>query len=135
MKSSELRIGNLFEDREGRLCDVDQVSKNPEDTQITAIHGGLTALPTKPIPLTEEWLLKFCGEYEVDDGINFIKHWWRFGEVSVKIEQWKKDMCYDESFSVYKDHNYIKDVSIIHEFQNLYFALTGEELTISESQD
>ena len=69
----------------------------------------------KPIPLTEEWLLKFGFEYSDLNGDSGL---------------WKIP-----PFQIYGKYNqfiydYKLDVNYVHQLQNLYFALTGEELTI-----
>jgi hypothetical protein len=75
-----------------------------------------------PIPLTEEWLLKFRFEDrgpqpDSDELGRFTKY---------PIGLW----IMDGSFITAGDF----DVSLkyVHQLQNLYFALTGEELKLSE---
>ena len=77
------------------------------------------------IPLTEEWLLKF--------GFNFVKSTHDEAE------------CYDYFYNLLYLNMANHSISIngkcvlsfipdyIHQLQNLYFALTGEELTIKQS--
>lgn len=77
------------------------------------------------IPLTEEWLLKMGFKKRQDPGI--------FG-------MYTKDECWDldkfEGGYYFKDHelNHINSAPMIcvHQMQNLFFALTGEELTIKQ---
>lgn len=80
----------------------------------------------KPIPLTEEWLLKFGfvqGEYKLWLSIPQIKseiHFDKFrGSLVCQI--------YSSTGSLIP-----KDIKYIHQLQNLYFALTGEELEIND---
>lgn len=68
-----------------------------------------------PIPLTEEWLVKFGfnnkgNKYTIDNS-RIICHL----KIDIKVSGSKYRL------------NHIKNV---HQLQNLYFALTGEELTI-----
>jgi hypothetical protein len=75
----------------------------------------------KPIPLTEEWLFKF--------GFKFDGHcsWWKNELIELTI-----DIGEDE-YSVFNDNgDYItlKGIKYVHQLQNLYFAIKGEELTI-----
>ena len=76
----------------------------------------------KPIPLTEEWLLRFGFEYSTM-GIFKIKDFvvvkWE-GE-DAEFRQWNANSGEPRSTT------YIKHV---HQLQNLYFALTGKELEI-----
>ena len=77
----------------------------------------------KPIPLTEEWLLKFGFEkltdksrgfnsnsYTYTKGISFIVH---LNDKLLSVNFWQGN-----------------EKKYVHEIQNLFFALTGEELTI-----
>jgi hypothetical protein len=75
----------------------------------------------KPIPLTEEWLFKF--------GFKFDGHcsWWKNKLIELTIDTG------EDEYSVFNDNgDYItlKGIKYVHSLQNLYFALTGEELTI-----
>ena len=104
MKANELRIGNW-------------VNNNEEDYQITAatiLHLERGDSTAKPIPITEEWLLKFGFEnWDINAWIN-------------KISLHKQD-------GVYWHHSYSGHeicLEYVHQLQNLYFALTGEELIL-----
>jgi hypothetical protein len=77
---------------------------------------GNYAIPSdklKPIPLTEEWLLKF-GFDKID--FQFIKNGIKLFPI--------RDLYYRGNFPIKSDIKYV------HQLQNLFFALTGEELTI-----
>ena len=123
MKASELRIGNFGIDRDGRICIVEELSIN-EEPRIVAISGGLTSLPVTPILLTEEWLLKL--------GFEINKH---------EINSYKKEInsfffciniisgtCYINDGDGYEGADILNKCKHVHQLQNLYFALTGEEL-------
>jgi len=115
MKANELRIGNWVrwnyeESSEGNVYPVeygyelDDIKNNPNIV--------------KPIPLTEEWLLKFGFEYSDLNGDSGL---------------WKIP-----PFQIYGKYNqfiydYRLDVNYVHQLQNLYFALTYEELQTDES--
>jgi len=114
MTANELRIGNLV-DLGNRIAKVIEINHlacvvvDLEETQDTIEDYDRT----KPIPLTEEWLLKFG-----------------FKRNGKKLTFWKIDLVEDEEgiFSFDESRIYI-DVKYVHQLQNLYFALTGEELT------
>lgn len=75
----------------------------------------------KPIPLTEEWLNNLGFTYQTM-GI--------FTAPSVQyfsVIKWKD--C-DAEFTLIKDQKI--SVKYVHQLQNLYFALTGNELTIKQ---
>ena len=69
-----------------------------------------------PIPLTEEILLKF--------GFESKGNFW-FVKSEIKIEK------RNNGFSYFRFREEIKILSV-HQLQNLYFALTGEELTFKK---
>jgi len=75
----------------------------------------------QPIPLTEEWLLK-CGfervenNWKVLDNIVFKLSWERLAGLVLVLE--------NESI-------FLAHINYLHQLQNLYFALTGEELQIT----
>ena len=133
VRANELRIGNWVrwnyeESSEGNVYPVeygyelDDIKNNPNIV--------------KPIPLSEEWLIKF----------GFIRQGGR--------QMWVKDkLCIElkelpnirgefiEGWYIgLKDlgnvlfHSFMK-VTHAHQLQNLYFALTGEELTIKKTDE
>ena len=114
IKANELRIGN-------------SILQDGELVFVTPWRLGLIELDSvvyEPIPLTEEWLLKFG--FEV---IN--KSYFELKINSIVLEYTKNlnNECYimiNESIKIYIKH--------VHQLQNLYFALTGEELTIKENE-
>ena len=116
MKANELRLGNIidithwsYSDFQGELGVIGETITCMEKGYITA----------KGIPLTEEWLLKF--------GLNqFVKGFWQIDNGVDKFCLTFEDGGYHLSFMRYKNLKHI------HQLQNLYFALTGEELTIKE---
>jgi hypothetical protein len=87
------------------------------------IAGGL-----EPIPLTEEWLRKF----------GFKNH--IINEHTIYQNQWKKRFLTILWQKCGNYYNYstgkfiIGSISFVHQLQNLYFALTGEELTIDNEE-
>jgi hypothetical protein len=121
MKASDLRIGNLV-DLGNRIAKVTEINHlacvvvDLEETQDTIEDYERV----KGIILTEEWLLRFG--FEKNDNNQFI-----LMEGSVDI-LFNKDLngwiCDDINFSInMTDH--------FHQIQNLYFALTGEELILN----
>jgi hypothetical protein len=115
MKASELRCGNwvCIHSIELQMC-IDDFNFR-EDFFI-------------PIPLTEEWLLKFGFKKDLDG--SFV-----FGLLSMfKDKRLKQNVyIYTESTQSLSDGQWvvINDLKLqyVHQLQNLYFALTGEELT------
>jgi len=114
MKATELRIGNL----------VGSYNKGEEDRVLTinaqnilveakANKQGYTRY--RPIPLTEEWLLKFGFERNKYALTSFIKN-----DVIISTDKF-----------IYMSRTKLK---YVHQLQNLYFALTGEELKLNENE-
>ena len=113
MKANEVRIGNYIDYETEREIVTMQITYE----YIRLIHNGDKKF--KPIELTQEWLLKF-GFNQISERV-YIKNYhygYEFGITNIFII--KNDNC----FMRYKHIQYA------HELQNLYFALTNEELTL-----
>jgi hypothetical protein len=125
MKASELRIGNyVWDDYSGEMI----VSAILESSAIWLRKtikypsGEYLVKDIKPIPLTEEWLLRFGFEKLKRAVIAFGK---RNLIVEWLFERWTGRLYYDAYTSIQ-----IIEIQYVHQLQNLYFALTEEELTI-----
>lgn len=129
MKAEELRIGNW-------ISVPDSFKPIRHNTAVRDIHkdginkhwGGEAIYfynLVQPIPLNEEWLLKFGFEQEcIDDYIIDLKDGC---QLSVDIKNKKVYIGESVEWGCPRiNYNYV------HQLQNLYFALTGEELTIKE---
>jgi len=123
VKATDLRIGNLI---------FDNISEEPTIVDwVTIKVCYLEDDVYEPIPLTEEWLLKFG--FEKDENIGFDD--FIFSIDIFNIFQCKYEL---NSFSYpllmrYGNPNEYKSatsVFYVHQLQNLYKALTGEELKI-----
>jgi len=133
MKASELRIGNLV-DLGNRIAKIIEIAHlacvvvDLEETQDTIEDYERT----KPILLTEEWLYKF-GFTNIDKGDNdYITYADSNHDYYLQIDVRRKDGKYsilDNSFDDLRAFSMV-DIMYVHQLQNLYFALTGEELTI-----
>ena len=125
LQSKDLRIGNWItaHDNDG---EIDFIT-NKEIVGVKGKH--LTELKkVKPIPLTEEWLLKFGFEYKVEElGTKFYELQIGISFISLSIEG-HFNINSGESYW-YMDRDF-KTPKYVHELQNLYFALTGEELKL-----
>ena len=118
MTANELRVGNYFNvlGRDRVLQGVSNTSANTVLYTYYADFIGLLPIKLihlKPIPLTEEWLLKFG--FEKDNGYYFN------GSI-IMIE-----FC-DEGFHEAVIDNTGISFKHVHQLQNLYFALTQKEL-------
>lgn len=139
MDAKELRIGNLIE-KDGVIWQIFGIRVNeiivsnyPDDNNMMDCYIDKTS----PIPLTEEWLKKFGFELICTDGGHFaIKHPRGYKDMyKIHIYQTIGDKWH-LSFSdalIGKDRDYQTCTTIqhVHQLQNLIYALTGEELTIT----
>lgn len=120
MKAKELRIGNLIRYNDTKeVCRVYQLEHRYKN--VYRINGLNENPDVEPIPITEEWLLKLGFEVEKNGGIVFAS---------------KDDNCKfyvycenNKTWKIGKYNNGFKHIYYVHQLQNLYFALTGEELT------
>ena len=127
MKTTELRIGN-FISRNDLGDDSERIEIIIELGKMALTTGPINVMceydEIKPIPLTEEWLVKFgWGKGEFDS--EYIDN------VSLKQEVLvynvnAKMLCIETN----RDIMEISHILYVHQLQNLFFALTGEELTI-----
>ena len=114
MEAKELRIGNYV--------------KDPYNKTIKLFNVDSDASMLRPIPLTEEWLLKFGFESDRPSSINqFTLCDHSKGEVLFQL-------CGNEKYEWYRPHDTFPKIKQGNQLQNLYFALTGKELEIKEHE-
>ena len=112
MEAKSLRIGNLLFN--------DSVVVEIDARSIFDIWDDKGLKNYKPIPLTKEWLLKF----------GFIAP---FGETA-NVKRYIRGSELHLNFTINDSKIYLaflnsEDIEHVHSLQNLYFALTGKELT------
>ena len=107
MKVTELRIGNYVNINDVTLYKVDMLY----DDYVNLKYW-------KPIPLTEEWLVKFG--FEINDCDNYELAY--MVEINSTFTIIKEERGY---FYIDSRNNEIKHV---HQLQNLYWCLTQKEL-------
>lgn len=78
----------------------------------------------EPIPLTEEWLLKF-GFEKSNNNTEFYTFDLSKLSIHLKSKQYADGRTYFNSWCIIE-----KQIEYVHQLQNLYFALTQEELKI-----
>lgn len=118
LKATELRIGNYLFDRNNRLCQVKELG---ESITAPAIKGARTSLPNKPIQLTEDILLR----------LGFEKGFHRYGleNCGLKCHKSLKENYWIVSQGFGMQFTELTEIQYIHQLQNLFFSLCGEELT------
>lgn len=139
MKASDLRIGNYVKDRSERIIQVEQVLSWGINLE-SDCYGGWTCEFSEDyisgIPLTEEWLLKFGFEFNPDPSWKYKDDDGKDVEVESRPYWYKiyKDGKFDMRFYWYLDSKKANNCSCeyVHQIQNAYFALTGEELTLKK---
>ena len=118
MEAKELRIGNYVYHANIVNDDVSIIEVTLDVIIYMVLGGSLNKY--KPIPLTEEWLLKFGfkkGQIQLTTYTN--------GKLSItlKTNEYVNGRTYFNSWCILE-----KQIQYVHQLQNLYFALTGEEL-------
>jgi hypothetical protein len=133
MTANELRIGNLvWDDYSGEMI----VSSIGEETVNLKKRGGLPEgryiLKTlQSIPLTEEWLVKFGFRPEKNYYYPNPQDVWLVRDNLIITKVLFGDTKYEFHYQSYEPAVYLATkLEYVHQLQNLYFALTGEELTI-----
>lgn len=131
MESTEVRIGNLVHFEEVNIDENDFEKSFRESFKISARglcewHLGYER-GYAPILLTKSWLLKLGFKEYIDFGVNtgiFDKMLLSDG-FSYSINSKKVTIIHDGN----KISHWInKEIKYVHQLQNLYFALTGDEL-------
>jgi hypothetical protein len=121
MTANELKIGNLLRDKVTKT-ELKVIKLTEKDIVTFVIDRSKFPLQDgwgiEPIPLTEEWLLN----------LGFYKN--------IDTELFEKG-GYQIDISVLKCHFYLpdygdwyKEIEYVHQLQNLYFALTEQELAV-----
>jgi hypothetical protein len=113
MKTKDLRIGNYLQFKKSLIDVYGLVDDKVYNHVLGHIFFINETKDIEPIPLTEDWLERFGFEYSDLNGDSGL---------------WKIP-----PFQIYGKYNqfiydYELDVNYVHQLQNLYFALTGEEL-------
>jgi hypothetical protein len=118
MKANELRIGNFVQ--------YDHL-KNPIKVSIIDTTEQSTKTKAKPIPLTEEWLLKF-GCQRTRGG------WFISADYFLYNPLTEFDIPSSKYYGLMFNDKYVttRAVQYVHQLQNLYFALTGKELQLTD---
>jgi len=113
IQPNELRIGNYVNTENG----VKRVST-------VSVDGWSMHKVCETIPLTEEWLLKF----------GFVYNGWNYDFENLRFHAQSKSRngeFFNTEFYIKKGLEMILvsfNINYVHQLQNIYFALTGEEL-------
>jgi hypothetical protein len=122
MKAEELRLGNLVSNMNPRHNDsiltIESIGDNHE---VNVFYRKYLLSELEPISLTEDWLLKFGFKWK-----GLIAK----GRYLTLFTPCGKAIIYKESHFIFTGVTIEVQTNYVHQLQNLYFALTGEELTL-----
>ena len=142
MNPEEIRLGNYILDRSGKVIRIDFIENLRSEFdckfgQLMFVEGQevhpLTEYisQAKPIKITDEWLQKF-GFFKSENP-NGTSSWiWVFEGQVWMYETWKDHDFFIRSML---NLNNQKNIIYVHQLQNLYYSLTGKELTIKQSKN
>lgn len=126
MREQELRIGNwiidCFDKRNGEEIQVDLDFLQA----INNFYRSNSPYPMKPIPLTEEWLLKFG--FKEDNRFSGLR------VLSLELEEAYVKIVYfnNRYITIEIDGNRaLTEIKYVHQLQNLVFSIDGKELVIT----
>ena len=156
MEALDLRIGNILNWQigksilQGKVTSISTatiVIDHKSNFKTTSEHDTYRLIP---VPLTEEWLLKFGFKYQdrdVSHGNGKIerfwsKHWFTGGdnwwlEINLNPITKKSNGFFWLNWNIGGGNNFVHlphscELKYVHQLQNLYYALTGEELTLKD---
>jgi hypothetical protein len=122
MKAEELRLGNLVSNMNPRHNDsiliIESIGDNHE---VNVFYRKYLLSELEPIPLTEEWLLKFGFKWK-----GLIAK----GRYLTLFTPCGKALVFKDNYFIFSGVTIEIQIKYVHQLQNLYFALTGEELTL-----
>jgi hypothetical protein len=125
----ECRVGNLVF-RDNHLAKIIAVSEIGIASEIIQRASQSTNSDTHSrIPLTEEWLVKFAFKRERTRS-DIVTDWF-IGENPVTMD-WMFNIVWIDGCDYPFFKNGYHQIKFVHSLQNLYFALTGQELTLQE---
>lgn len=130
MNTGELRIGNWVH------SDI-----HNSDIAFKSFYGLCNLEKSidyyKPIPLTEEWLLRFGFKKEelVEDGVKWFEM-----HIINRLRFLTSDFPLKKQFNEEEElwledvdcNIFVRDIKYVHQLQNLFFALTGKELELKD---
>jgi len=142
MKAQDLRLGNLY-------MRGNKVEEFTDQVMHEVIYGALQHC--EPIPLTEEWLGRFGFLWVYNEAYSNKKQWTlqvvgsRLPSREIDKDEtwfdgigdysWRQNSFRRKTMVVHTicRGNYVcSKVVYVHQLQNLYHALTGEELTLTQ---
>jgi hypothetical protein len=131
INKSEIRIGNMLsyvtnpDQKENKIVTVENITKQGinsiDDYEHSVFFDLLEFDALFGIPLTEDWLLKFGFTANILNG----------KILSYGNRKSLKSFVIDTNFKLLLPYT-ILIIKCVHQLQNLYFDLTGEELILKD---
>lgn len=140
IKPTELRLNNWVQLADMEAWHIDwpkpqepfQVTKEVIEDLFINENNGFSMSFLEPIPITEQWLLDF-GFVSGNNFINTKGHWSKGKFVLMEFD-WDDEGKLYHLFKTlsgeltYWKHGKVPTIKHIHQLQNLYYSLTGQEL-------
>jgi hypothetical protein len=116
MHPKDLRLGNYIQDYAGNVVQAEALQQR-EDIKI---NEGIAAASYEPIQLNAEWLIKFGFQ---PTGTSWLLSTDNYKDFDVQL--------LEESYFLNSDGlPFSNGFSYVHQLQNLYYAITNQELII-----
>lgn len=122
MKANELRIGSLVNDEDGVAMYVGGVYDANESGNywvVDSAYNAIRLIDITGIPLTPE-ILEKCG-FEID----------KTGKLAILMANQDFMIAIGLKYFWFHSMQLVTKIHYVHQLQNLFFCLVGEELTIN----
>jgi hypothetical protein len=119
IQANELRVGNWLINPFGGKGTVESIYL--DSVKLKESNSFVPLVHCKPIQLTDEILLK-CG-FKKGDEYYFLNGYWASFDADFPLCFGNEGCCQREIIK--------QNIQHLHQLQNLYFALTGQELQIT----
>lgn len=129
---NEYRVGNYLLDngRHNRIFQFGGLEANEEYTEWKYIHW-MIPFPAysrinevEPILLVGQWLLKFGFSNP-----EYSNSWWMIDGFDGVIKK------FNDKYYLSIGGEDVRELEFVHQLQNIYFAITDNELTVNENQN
>jgi hypothetical protein len=120
IQANELRLGNLIKAPLGETK-----AATLQDFAVMLTHEEHCY---NPIPLDESWLIKAGFKNEQRGFTAYLHPWYLTLNSNVDIQG---DVFWHQNDYSWHTHGFTGRIYYVHQLQNLYFALTGTELTFN----
>lgn len=125
MQANEVRIGNYVSLSGEKKLKVNEIYRSgfyAADEKSVSFKNTWSEI--EPIPLTEEWLVNF----KLRQSMELTNYWTEDEEMNVFIDS--EGIHYSIMLNNDGDFLKIKKLEYVHQLQNLYFSLTGKDLSL-----